>query len=167
MFTTPTWLLDQDILAQTGRKAPDVMRQVQTAALSRVLSTRVLTNLTNAEEIQGHNADTVNDLFGDLNRTIWSELSTGRTPDIYRRGLQSAYVKSLISMAGTGTPSGAIVIIMSGSPASPASTDIPARATYELKNLQARLKSASPANATARMHYQYLAKLIADALDPK
>lgn len=167
VFTTPTWLLDQDIFAKTGLKGPDVMRQVQTAALTRVLSTRVLTNLTNAEEIQGNNAYTVNDLFTDLNRTIWSELSTGKTPDIYRRALQSAYVKTLISMARTGTPSGTIVIIMSGGPASPTSTDIPARATYELKNLQARLKSASGGNTTARMHYQYLAKQIADALDPK
>ncbi len=35
------------------------------------------------------------DLFTDLRTGIWSELSTGKTIDVYRRNLQRAYIERL------------------------------------------------------------------------
>lgn len=153
LFTTPTWLISEEINAKTGITGVSTILTVQRAGLSSLLSNRVLGNLITAEAAQGKNAYTIDDLFGDLNRSIWRELSTGAAPDVYRRGLQNLYVDRLIALL---PKQGAVVV-----------SDVPARVTYELQSLQKRLSRASSPNAAVQAHYQYLAKKIADTLDPK
>lgn len=153
LFTTPTWLISEEINAKTGTTGPEIILQVQRAGLNSLLSNRVLGNLIKAEAAQGKEAYTVDDLFGDLNRTIWRELSTGAAPDVYRRGLQNLYVDRLISLLPKQGSAGL--------------SDVPARVTYELRTLQGRLNRASSSNAAVKAHYQYLAKKISDTLDPK
>lgn len=155
LFDTPEWLLNEDIFEKTGLKGTDVILRVQSLGLSQLLSGRVLTNLINAEAAQGKGvAYTVTDLFGDLNRSVWRELTTGSTPDIYRRGLQGFYVDQLISLL----PKPGVRSL---------NNEIPARVTAELRTLQGRLKTASSSDPAAKAHYQYLAKKIGEALDPK
>lgn len=153
LFTTPTWLISEEINAKTGITGVSTILTVQRAGLSSLLSNRVLGNLITAEAAQGKNAYTIDDLFGDLNRSIWRELSTGAAPDVYRRGLQNLYVDRLISLLPKQGTTGV--------------SDVPARVTYELRSLQKRLNRASSSSAAVQAHYQYLAKKIADALDPK
>lgn len=153
LFTTPTWLISEEINAKTGITGVSTILTVQRAGLSSLLSNRVLGNLITAEAAQGKNAYTIDDLFGDLNRSIWRELSTGAAPDVYRRGLQNLYVDRLIALL---PKQGAVVV-----------SDVPARVTYELQSLQKRLSRASSSSAAVQAHYQYLAKKIADTLDPK
>lgn len=154
LFDTPAWLLSEGIFAKTGLKGTDVILRVQSVGLSQLLNGRVLSNLVQAEAVQGKAvAYTITDLFGDMNRNVWRELSTGAAPDVYRRGLQGAYVNQLLSLV---PKSGAN-----------ANTEIAARVTYELRNLQRRLQKAASVDPAVKAHYQYLAKKIGDTLDPK
>ncbi len=115
----------------------------------------MLGNLLKAEAAQGKEAYTISDLFGDLNRSIWRELSTGAAPDAYRRGLQTIYVDRLISLL----PKPGSRTISTGA--------IDSRVTYELRTLQNRLQRATSSDTAVKAHYQYLAKKIGDVLDPK
>ncbi|WP_298061824.1 zinc-dependent metalloprotease [uncultured Rikenella sp.] len=153
LFTTPVWLIDEDIYGKIGLNGPEVIASVQAAGLKALLSNRVLENLIKAETAQGREAYTVTDLFGDLNRSVWRELSTGAAPDVYRRGLQTLYTDRLLSLLPK--------------PGTTALNDVPARVTYELRTLQNRLKGARSSDPAVKAHYQYLAKKIGDTLDPK
>ncbi len=155
LFTTPTWLIDEDIFSKTGLNALEVIGQLQAYGISNLVSNRVLGNLLKAETALGKETYTINDLFGDLNRSIWRELSTGATPDVYRRGLQTLYVNRLISLL----PKPGSRTISTGA--------IDSRVTYELRTLQNRLQRATSSDTAVKAHYQYLAKKIGDVLDPK
>lgn len=155
LFTTPTWLIDEDIFSKTGLNALEVIGQLQAYGISNLVSNRVLGNLLKAETALGKEAYTINDLFGDLNRSIWRELSTGATPDVYRRGLQTLYVSRLISLL----PKPGERMLNMGT--------VESRITYELQTLQNRLQRATSSDTAVKAHYQYLAKKIGDALDPK
>lgn len=155
LFTTPTWLIDEDIFSKTGLNALEVIGQLQAYGISNLVSNRVLGNLLKAETALGKEAYTINDLFGDLNRSIWRELSTGATPDVYRRGLQTLYVSRLISLL----PKPGERMLNMGT--------VESRITYELQTLQNRLQRATSSDTAVKAHYQYLAKKIGDVLDPK
>lgn len=156
LFNTPAWLINEEIFGKTGMSAPEVIASVQAAGLNALVSNRVLGNLLKAESAQGKNAYTVTDLFGDLNRNIMRELSTGAAPDMYRRGLQTLYVNRLLSLV---PKPGATVGVNTGA--------VESRVIYELRTLQGRLKVASSSDPAVKAHYQYLAKKIGDTLDPK
>lgn len=155
LFTTPTWLIDEDIFSKTGLNAPEVISQLQTYGISNLISNRVLGNLLKAEAAQGREAYTITDLFGDLNRSIWRELSTGAAPDLYRRGLQTLYVNRMLSLL----PKPGTRMLNTGA--------IDSRVAYELRTLQNRLQRATSSDTAVKAHYQYLAKKIGDTLDPK
>ena len=155
LFTTPEWLFDDDIFAKTGLDALFVLARVQSSALRSLLSMRVLGNLVNAEAALGKETYTLDDLFSALNKSVWSELSSGKSPDVYRRSLQNLYVERLLSLLPSGTAS-------AGS-----GMEAVARVQYELRTLQGRLERASAAEPAVKAHYQYLAKRIKEKLDPK
>lgn len=157
LFTTPVWLLDEEIYGKTGLTGLQTLTRVQTAGLTALISNRVLGNLVQAEAALGKGeAYTVSDLFNDLNRSIWRELSTGAAPDLYRRNLQTIYVDRLLSL-----------VPKPGAAASGTTGEAAARVVYELRTLQGRLQRASSSDTAVRAHYQYLAKKIGDTLDPK
>lgn len=155
LFTTPSWLLDEDIFGKTGLTAMQTLTRVQTAGINALLSLRQLSNLVQAEAALGKaNTYTVTDFFGDLNRGVWRELSTGAAPDAYRRNLQTIYVNRLLALVPKSATNGPI-------------GESAARVVYELRTLQGRLQRASSSDPAVKAHYQYLAKRIADTLDPK
>lgn len=156
LFNTPAWLINEDIYGKIGMSAPEVIASVQAVGLNALVNYRVLGNLLKAESAQGREAYTVTDLFGDLNRNIMRELSTGTAPDMYRRGLQTLYVNRLLSLV---PKPGASNTINTGA--------VESRVIYELRTLQGRLKAASSSDPAVKAHYQYLAKKIGDTLDPK
>lgn len=93
VFTTPTWLLDQSILDNIGANPMEIILKLQNLSLNRLLSTRVLGNLITNEATDGAKAFKMNDLFKDLNSSIFNG-----TTDVYKRNLQKAYVEKLISI---------------------------------------------------------------------
>lgn len=156
LFNTPSWLIDENINGKTGMSAPEVIASVQASGLNALVNNRVLGNLYKAESALGKNAYTMTDLFGDLNRSIMRELSTGAAPDLYRRGLQTLYVNRLLTLV---PKPGVSNTINTGA--------VESRVIYELRTLQNRLKGASSSDPAVKAHYQYLAKKIGDTLDPK
>ncbi len=159
-FTTPSWLFDQAILEKTGTPATEMMTMLCSRLVPSLLSNRVLGNMISAEAAIGKQAYTMTDFYNDLNRTVWSELSSGRTPDTFRRILQKTYVETLIARAGldAATQSAPVNAAMQVS-------DIRSYALAQLRTLMGRLSAAAPADPVARAHYQYLAAEIKNVID--
>lgn len=169
LFATPSWLLNKDIFSRTGVAGTMVVAQVQDMVIGRLLSSRVLGKLTDAEAISGNSAYKVTDLLGDMKKGIFTELTTAKPIDIYRRNLQKSYVSSLISLLTPGTTSMLApgITITSGGLNDKADAKSVVRAA--LVSLRAEL-SAGAIRTTDQMskyHLQDLADRINKALDPK
>ena len=82
MFTTPTWLINNDIFDKTGINAINTIGGLQDNILNRLLGTRNLSKLIDAEATQGNNAYTITELLNDLKKGIWTELP-GKTKSIF------------------------------------------------------------------------------------
>src|SRR5574338_294455 len=98
LFTTPTWLINNDIFARTGGNPLIIIGNIQTATLNRLFNNNTLGKLITAETELGNNAYRMTDLFNDLKKGIWSELTTRKPIDVYRRDLQKSYVEILINL---------------------------------------------------------------------
>lgn len=98
LFTTPTWLLNQQILDVTGTNGIDIISKLQEPTLNRLVGKSNLTKLINAEAADGASAYKVTDLFSDLDASIFTELKSNAATDVYRRNLQKSYVDKLIAV---------------------------------------------------------------------
>ncbi|MEQ1677724.1 MAG: zinc-dependent metalloprotease, partial [Chitinophagaceae bacterium] len=169
VFTTPMWLVNTEISAKTGLSGTTIVGQVQDAALNRLLSTRTLNKLVDAEATLGNNAYQVTELLADLRKGIWSELATAKTTDIYRRNLQKSYVSILINLLTPPSFSSPIpgLVITSGGLSEKSDAKSIIRA--HMVSLRAELASAGAraADPLTKYHLQDLADRIAKALDPK
>ncbi|HLG38989.1 MAG TPA: zinc-dependent metalloprotease, partial [Chitinophagaceae bacterium] len=95
LFTTPAWLINQDIYSRTGSSGLTVIGNIQDNMLGRLLSSRTLNKLVDAEAAQGNNAYQLTELLSDLRKGIWNELAARKPIGIYRRNLQKSYVNIL------------------------------------------------------------------------
>lgn len=171
IFTTPVWLLDQNIFAKTGGNATAVVSRLQDAALNRVLSVNTMNKLLNAEAAIGNKAYTVNELLGDLRKQIFTELTTRKPIDIYRRNLQKNMVERLLTIvkpSSGGTSSIGTLVITFGASVN-RNSDIISFAKGTLRALQAEIRTATPAytDAATKFHLQDLNDRITDGLNPK
>jgi len=105
VFTTPTWMLDTAILRRiepTG--SVDRIRTRQAAVLNDLLLDAKLSRLVEQEAFatRASPAYTVAELFGDLHRGLFSEL-TGARPavDPYRRNVQRLWVDQMDRLVNT------------------------------------------------------------------
>lgn len=169
LFATPAWLLNKEIFSRTGITGTTVVAQVQDMVIGRLLSSRVLGKLTDAEAVSGNNAYKVTDLLSDLKKGIFTELATAKPVDIYRRNLQKSYVSSLINLLtpGTSTMLAPGIMVSSGGLNDRADAKSVVRAA--LVSLRAELSSgaARTADQMSKFHLQDLADRINKALDPK
>src|SRR5206468_6524576 len=67
----------------------------QEVILSRLLSTTTFAKLIQAEAADGSSAYTMSDMLNDLKNGIWSELSSKKPIDVYRRNLQKSFVERI------------------------------------------------------------------------
>ncbi|HUM64999.1 MAG TPA: zinc-dependent metalloprotease, partial [Chitinophagaceae bacterium] len=95
LFATPTWLIDNNIYSKTGINGISTIGGLQDGVLNRLLATRNLSKLIDAEAVKGNSAYTITELFADLKKGIWSELPSRSKIDVYRRNLQKSYVSVL------------------------------------------------------------------------
>lgn len=93
LFDTPEWIIDTAILNRIEASG-NVKRigKVQTRYLNNVLDNERLLRMVENEALNGDKAYTASDMLNDLQNSLWSELKTGKTIDVYRRNLQKAYV---------------------------------------------------------------------------
>src|SRR5436190_4393606 len=83
-----------------------------------------MNKLIQFEAEEGDKAYSVTEMFSDLKKGIWSELTTKKKIDVYRRNLQKSYVNILGNIiAPPKTSETTIVINFGGTPRPQLSTD--------------------------------------------
>jgi len=172
LFTTPAWLLDQDILSRIGSQPSGIIGSLQDNTLGRLLSVRTLNKMLDAEMTNGSDAYTVLDMLGDLKKGIWSEIAAHKPVDMYRRNLQKSYVNYLAGIINppntnqTISIGGASFTVGSGSSDR---TDAKSIVRAHLASLRSELNQAasSISDPLTKYHLQDLVKRIDNALNPK
>lgn len=173
LFNTPNWLLDQQVFDKTGQSGLTIVGSVQDNILNRILSTRTLTKLVEAEASAGKKAYGILEYMGDLKSGIWSELTTKKPIDIYRRNLQKTYVNTLIGILNPPSANAAISFGGFG-PAAPSlvsaeKSDVKAVVKAHLQRLKAEAGTAASlyTDTMSKIHLQDISDRITKALDPK
>ncbi len=165
LFKTPTWLLDQNILAKINPdNGVELMRGIQDGTLSNLMSLDRMARLMETSSMNKANYS-IDELMSDLQRGIFSELKTNAPIDVYRRNLQKAFVSKLIDAisldkSAVANFNGRRIVIVD--------TDLPSIARGHLIELRTQLKVAS-ATATDRLSKFHIADLVAridKALNP-
>lgn len=169
IFTTPTWLINQDIFSRTGINGLSTIGSLQENVLSGLFNTRVFTNLLNGEAALGSGAYQLNELLSDVKKGVWSELAGRKPIDIYRRNLQKAYINSLLSFVGQ-TSQPVTVAGVTFTVSSPTDkSDIRSVVSAHLASLRAEALAAAGAvtDPMTKYHLQDVAKRIDNALNPR
>ncbi len=172
LFATPTWLIEQQIFDRTGQSGLTIIGNVQDNMLNRLLGSRNLSKLIEAEAMAGSKAYSALEFLGDLKSGIWSELATKKSIDIYRRNLQKSYVNALTNLlsppAGSslGSFPGLSISMMGGSSDK---SDLKSIVRAHLQSLRAELNAAQAlyVDRLSKYHLQDLSYRIEKALNPK
>ena len=168
LFTTPIWLVDKSLAEKAALNPYNGICNIQASMLNRLLSARTFDKMVGNELLNGSKAYTASEMFADLHKSIWADLSGGQRPDFCRRALQKAYVKALVGMIDKPRNDNAnpLAALMGGASNDP--SDAPAIARGELNDLRQRLVSAAGASSgSAKSHYQNLVALIDMAFEAK
>lgn len=173
LFETPTWLLDKNILNKINTPAAtERVQSIQTGVLNSLLDGQRLFKLSSSAARFGNNTYTLDEMMDDVRKGVWSELSTKKPIDPYRRNLQKAYVERLIAIVNPPAP--VVIAAAAGRPAfGPVSvntknTDVTSVARGTLRSLQAEIKAAIPGTTDkmSKYHLQDVNDRITEALDP-
>ncbi|WP_244620351.1 zinc-dependent metalloprotease [Chitinophaga japonensis] len=174
LFTTPKWLLDNEILSRTGSLATTVVMTRQDPVLEKLLSSHTLNKLLNTAAMEGSKAYQATDMLNDLKKGIFSEVYAHRSIDIFRRNLQKAYVRHLTELLAPGSSPGSsggtnTIILFGNPPADPTRTDVSSIARAQLTTLRNELRNAAAAmpDNMSRYHLNDLVQRINTALEPK
>lgn len=173
-FTTPSFLLDKDILRRLTPTG-DVARihSAQAGILSSLMqNARLLRVADQSASAKASESYALVDLLADVRSGLFGELASGTNTDSYRRALQRAYVENLRdkinpapAAAGAGGRGGA------GGPAAPVLdakvSDLYPAVRAELRGLDAQLRGAKTTDRTTAAHVADLRHRIAEALKGK
>lgn len=164
LFTTPKWLVNQDLMNRTGSTGIGLVMSVQTPVLGKILSVNTLNKLSAGEAALGNTAYQPLEMLNDMKKAIFSEIYTHQPIDVYRRGLQRTYVDNLTAMMAPPAPSQ-----MPGFSAPDASKyDAAAICRAHLSSLRNELRGAAASgDAMTRNHILDLVARISSTLDPK
>jgi hypothetical protein len=172
VFITPTWLINKDIANKTGINFTTTILALQEAAINRMLSTTTMNKMVNAEAVNGNQSYTVNNLLSDLKQHVFTELSTKKTIDVYRRNLQKSYIERLGTLINPpANPIGGITISFGN--AAPVidtrKTDILSFLKGHARELKALADAATlgTADKASKYHLQDLSDRLKKILDPK
>ena len=149
IFTTPTWLLNQDVFDKTNITAISTVENLQTSVFKRILDDKVLDKMYKTE-VMHSNSYALADYLSDLKADIFQ----GNELDVYRRSLQRNYVGSLLTLINNKT-------------AVTDNTDVSALVRGNLFDLKKDLQGKTDdSNAVNRYHYQDLIFRINEVLEP-
>ncbi|MFV8335912.1 zinc-dependent metalloprotease [Flavobacterium sp. RSP29] len=174
LFTTPKWLLDQNILSKINpENGVEAIKGMQDATLSSLLAGDRIVRLIETSSMSKNNYS-ADELVYDLKNGIFSELKGSSSIDVYRRNIQKLYVDKMIELLKPGTamvrsvPVG-VTYGFTTRKVNLAQTDLPSISRGQLNSLKNEMKLAS-SRMTDRMskyHLQDLISRIGQALDPK
>lgn len=170
LFTTPTWLLDKNILDKVSSPNSDRISALQDTWLGSLLSTSRLQRLISSANREA-NAYRIEEFMDDLRSGIWSELATRKPIDVYRRNLQKAFVERLGNIVNppSGPGGGGGIFIIIGPFVDTKKNDIISVAKGNLRTLKAQIVAALPSytDRMSRYHLQDLNERIEEVLNPK
>ncbi|NVJ87227.1 MAG: zinc-dependent metalloprotease [Algoriphagus sp.] len=171
LFKTPSWLMDEEIIARTGDFGTlERIRSLQEGTLNNILEWGRLGRVIENEAINGNDAYKITELFDDLRKGIWTELSRGATIDVHRRALQRAHVERLeLLLTGDEPEVSAQFRRFIGPQIDASQSDIRPMARGELKTLQRQIKAAIPrtSDRMSKMHLEDLDARIEMIFEPK
>ena len=170
LFATPTWLIQKDLFERTGASGLTIIGGIQDNILNRILASRTLNKLIEAEATLGANAYQITELFSDLKKGILAELPTRKPVDIYRRNLQKSYVNTLCNLANPPKPTTASVNGFTITTSSSADkSDVSSVLRGHLTSLKSEINTAAAGTADmmTKYHLQDLSKRIDNALNAK
>jgi ribosomal protein S18 acetylase RimI-like enzyme len=176
LFTTPKWLLDENILADIGETPVQVIYRSQDAVLNRLISAHTLNKLLAGEAATGASAYKITDFFGDMQNDIFTEVKNSQAIDVYRRNLQKLYVQKLIDLVKPKPAIENIIVIPAGGRRAGAGqqreleqTDAVSVAKAQLRLINNMIKTALPntSDSMSSYHLQDLSDRINEALNPK
>ncbi len=171
IFTTPTWLINNEIAGKTGTDMLSVIGTRMEGALNALLTNNRMNKLISAENVLGKSTYTLTDLMSDLQKNIWTELYNRKPIDVYRRNLQKAYVERFGAIINPPAPAtgsfGGIVITFGGTDVK--KTDIVSVAKGTLRSVKADINAALPSvtDKMTRYHLQDMVERIDRILNPK
>lgn len=179
LFETPKWMLDANVLPLTRPgSGVEQVRQMQEATINALHDYGRMQRLIESSALNA-NAYSLDDMFTDLRKGIWSELASGKTIDNFRRNLQKVHVEKMIALldppANTST-AGGFGFSSPFFPASPASpvadakkSDVMSLTRAHLVALRGEVGAAIPrtADKLSKYHLQDVLVRINQALDPK
>lgn len=163
-FSKPEWLLDEELLRKIeSYGAVNRIRGMQVSFLNSLLDATRAQRLIEAEAFKGRNTYTIYQLFGDMRKGLFSELSSGTVINTYRRNLQRAFVARLEFMMNNEANAFQARQVNIGQ------SDIRPVIKAELKALQRDIDGAMSkySDRASRVHLDDLKDRIADILDPK
>lgn len=171
LFATPTWLINKAVYEKAAKFTTSgvvttrfdpikTIGDLQTDALKEVMSNNRLSRLLATEAAGNTSLYSVADLFTDLKKGIWTELTTKKTIDIYRRNLQKNYIDIVGNMISPPVPKAndplAAIIAALGTMAPIDKTDIISVAKVNLAAIRSEAKTtaATAPDAMTRYHLQ-------------
>jgi hypothetical protein len=144
LFATPSWMMDDEIISRIGDfGALERIRSIQANSLNGLLEWGRLGRVIENEALNGADAYKITELFDDIRKGIWTELSSGKTIDVHRRALQRAHIEKLEELL-TESPSPVPAQFRQyvGPQINASQSDIRPMARGELKTLQTQIKAA-------------------------
>jgi hypothetical protein len=171
LFTTPTWLIDKEIIGRTEYSGiTERIRGIQVRTLNNILSLGRMQRMVENETLNGSNAYNLINMMTDLRKGIWSELSSGKNIDTYRRNLQRAHVERLAElMVSKDVKVTRKSSYVKTTAVTVKESDILPIVRGELNRIKrdAQRASASTSSTVKRYHLQDIAKRIDVILNPK
>ena len=154
VFTTQNWLLDKNILANINHtNYTNRMLALQNRQLNSLLNTRRLERMINAEVTQS-DFYSAPDFIKDLCKGIFSEATSLKNVDVYRRNLQKSFIGKMEDLLTDKKVS---------------HTDIHSIVRGELTTLKYQINTASKraTNKITKYHYKDCLIRIERILNPK
>ncbi|WP_091207485.1 zinc-dependent metalloprotease [Flavobacterium xueshanense] len=174
LFTTPKWLLDQNVLSKINPESGvEAIKGMQDATLTSLLAGDRMVRLLETSTVSKDNYS-VDELITDLNKGIFSELKSNSSIDMYRRNIQKLHVDKMIGLLKPGNAEVRSVPVgvtygFNTRRVNLAQTDLPSIARGQLNSLKNDLKmsSARMSDRISKYHVLDLISRIGEALDPK
>lgn len=171
LFTTPSWLIDEQLVAQTGIDMVANIKKAQDNVLRRIAGADIVYRLVCAGALKSADRNyTATDLFADLRNSIFKELYNHTPMDLYRRDLQKRYIEHLSGLMGSAniiqiTQLGGVLFGAIITP--PSETDVKSLARAELERLRIDMRKAIPLAPTIDVyHYRDMIARITECLNP-
>lgn len=172
LFITPSWVIDEAIASRTGDNSVSGILSRQETILNRLISNSTFTKIVRTEAALGNKAYSLLDMVTDLQQGIWSEISTSKPIDVYRRNLQKAFVERVGSFINPPPSSGFIFVLGGGSTGTMIDTrksDVISILKGTLRSLKTDIQQSLPAiqDKMTRYHLQDIVERITRILEPK